>query len=305
MNKVLSDKKAIALMILPPFLIYFFLMFVPIVWSFVYSLYSGTPGLKFEFVGLSNYKTMFFDKSFQQAFSVNMRYVAIVTISQVSLGLLVSLVIHFGIKHFKTIVRTIVFFPTILPVVAVAQMFSKMYEITPQYGLVNSLLELAGLEQFIQPWLGQKSTAFAALCIMDIWTAIGFYTVIIYGSLVDIPGDMIEAAKIDGASGIKMFRYIILPQLRTILITCFVFSFSGTIKLFESATALTGGNPGASTKSLSMLMYENAFSNQQYGYGSAIAIFILFLCVFVASLVNIIGKEREPKVLRVKGGARV
>ncbi len=292
MERVLRDKKAICLMVLPAFIIFVFIIFVPIIWTFVYSLFSGMPGIDFEFNGIKNYFEIFKNPQTLSSIKVNWHYIAIVTPCQVILGLLSALMVHFAVKRSKTLVRTIIFIPTILPAVAVAQMFIKMTALVPTYGLVNALLKAAGLEQFIQPFLGTSASAFASLCVMDIWTAIGFYTVIIYGALVDIPEDIIEAAGIDGANSLRLFGFILLPMLKTILVTCFVFSFTGTIKMFESATALTGGGPGVATTSMSMNMYANAFKFNQYGYGSSVAIFILVQCLLITAIVNLVGKEK-------------
>jgi raffinose/stachyose/melibiose transport system permease protein len=292
-NKVLGNKLAIIIMVVPALLIFLWLIFVPIINTFVYSLYSGTPGLKFEFTGIANYLNMWKDKAFIGSLQMNLKYVAIVTTGQVTLGLLTGLMFHFSIKKYKTLVRTIVFFPVVLPSVAVAQLFSKIFEITPRYGVVNALLNLVGLERFVQPWLGQSRTAFLVLCSMDIWTAIGFYAVIIYGALVDISEDIIESSRIDGAGGFRLFWSILLPNLKYILATCFIFSLTGTLKMFETATALTKGGPGSATKSLSMFMYEQAFTFSEYGYGSAVAIFILFLCLVATGMVGLISKRLE------------
>lgn len=292
MDRVLGDKKAIILMVLPAFLIFIGVIFVPIVWTFVYSLFSGMPGLNFTYTGFSNYIDMWSNKQTLDAIKMNWKYIAFVTPGQVGLGLLVSLMMYFSVKKYKTLARTIVFIPTILPTVAVAQMFAKMYEMVPNYGLINAILDAVGLEKWVQPFLGQSNTAFGALVVMDIWTAIGFYTVIIYGALVDIPSELLEAARIDGASGIKLFTKIVLPMIKTIMITCMVFSFTGTIKLYESATALTKGGPGNATTSMTMNMYQNAFLFDQYGYASAVAILILVQCLLVTFVINRLGKEK-------------
>lgn len=291
MNSVLRDKKAIALFILPPLLLYISLVFVPIVWSFTYSLYQGMPGAEFKFIGFRNYVDMWSNEHFTNGFIMNIRYVACVAMGQVGFGLIIAILIHFSIKRFKSISRTIVFMPVVLPAVATGQMFSKIFEITPQYGLVNALLDFAGLKQLVQPWLGQSSTAFMVLCLMDIWIAMGFHAMIIYGSLSDIPDTTIEASRIDGANSIKVFWHIVLPYLRPVIMTCIIFSLSGTLKMFESAKALTNGGPGTATTPLSMVMYDEAFNFSQYGFGSAIAIFILFECLVATTVVRLINRR--------------
>ena len=174
MKRVLANKKAIALFVVPGFVLYTILVIVPGIWSLEYSLFSGSPGLQQEFVGFDNYVKLFHDKNFLNALAVNAKYISVVMIGQVGLGLLLALMFRFWLKRCKTIVRTLVFFPVVLPTVAVGQLFAKIYEIQPNYGLLNSFLDAVGLSNLVQPWIGQESTALWALCVMDIWVAMGF-----------------------------------------------------------------------------------------------------------------------------------
>lgn len=286
MKKVLGNKKAIALFVIPPLILYTIIVVLPVLWSFYYSLFSGSPGLKWKFVGFKNYLALFSDQKFLNALTVNVKYIGFTMAGQVIGGLLMALMFRFWLKKHKNLVRTIVFFPTVLPTVAVGQLFQKIYEIQPNYGLLNSLLSSIGLQSLVQPWLGQASTALPALILMDIWTGIGFHAIILYGALLDIPNDVIEAGRIDGCHGWHLFRYIIAPLLRPMIITSCVFSFSGTVKMFESAMALTQGGPGDATTSLSMYMYNVSFSYNKVGYGSVIAIFIFLLCIAGSFIIN-------------------
>jgi raffinose/stachyose/melibiose transport system permease protein len=291
MNNVLRNKKAIAFFVVPALILYTALVILPVIWSVYYSLYSGSPGLQWKFVGLSNYPSLFHDSSFLKALTVNVKYIAVVTCGQVCLGLALALMFKFWLRHCKTVVRTLVFFPVVLPTVAVGQLFAKIYEIQPNYGLLNSLLKAVGLVQWIQPWIGQKSTALWALCVMDIWVAMGFYSVIFYGALLNVQDDVIEAARIDGCGSWSLFRRILLPLLRPMVITCLIFSFSGTVKMFESSLALTNGGPGGATESLSMYMYDVSFTYNKVGYGSVIAVVIFLICVIGSALIGKFDKQ--------------
>lgn len=286
MNKVLGNKKAISLFVVPALILYTVIVMVPVIWSLYYSFFSGSPGLQWEFCGLDNYMRLFKDKNFFHALTVNIKYISVVTMGQVGLGLLLALMFKFWLRRCKTIIRTLVFFPVVLPTVAVGQLFAKIYEIQPNYGLLNSFLDSIGLKSLVQPWLGQSSTALWCLCIMDIWVAMGFYSVIFYGALLDIPDDILEAARIDGAGGWNLFRRILIPLLRPMIITSLVFSFSGTVKMMESSMALTNGGPGTATKSLSMYMYDVSFTYNKVGYGSVIAIVIFLICVLGSTVIN-------------------
>lgn len=286
MKRVLGNKKAIALFVVPGLILYVELVFVPVIWSFVYSLYSGTPGLSWSFSGLKNYSKLLIDSKFHTALMVTIRYIFTTMLGMVVLGLALAMMYRFWLVKFKNLIRTITFFPVILPTVAVGQLFRKIYEIQPNYGLLNSIMDAVGLHDKVQPWIGQASTALGCLSVMDIWVSVGFYAVIFYGGLIDIPEDIIEAAKVDGCNSWQMFKKIIFPLLRPITITCLVFAFAGTVKVFESAIALTNGGPGNATTTLSMYMYNVAFEYRNYGYGSAIAIVIFLICIIGTKIIR-------------------
>ncbi len=286
MKHVLGNKKAIALFVVPGLILYVGLVFVPVIWSFVYSLYSGTPGLSWSFSGLKNYSKLLIDSKFHTALLVTLRYILTTMLGMVVLGLALAMMYRFWLVKFKNLIRTITFFPVILPTVAVGQLFRKIYEIQPNYGLLNSILDAVGLHDQVQAWVGQASTALGCLSVMDIWVSVGFYAVIFYGGLIDIPEDIIEAAKVDGCNSWQMFKKIIFPLLRPITITCLVFAFAGTVKVFESAIALTNGGPGNATTTLSMYMYNVAFEYRNYGYGSAIAIVIFLICIIGTRIIR-------------------
>lgn len=286
MDKLLRDKKAIAAFVLPAMLVYACIVLVPIVWAATYTVYDGVPGLDFRFVGSQNFTTLFRDRDFWMAVTTNLKYVAGVVTGQIGLGLLLAFMLMFGLRSHKNLVRTILFFPVVLPSVAIGQMFVKILEIQPQYGLFNSLLEVVGLGAYAKGWLGESSTALICCIIADIWKAMGLYATLFYSGLLDIPGDVIEASQIDGATGPQRVRYILLPMLKPIIMMALVLSMTGTLKVFDSIYALTGGGPGNATRMPTMYMQTTAFVYQQYGYGSTIAIFIMIECLFFSLIIN-------------------
>jgi raffinose/stachyose/melibiose transport system permease protein len=286
MERILRDKRAIFLFIFPAIIIYTFIVFIPIIWSGVYTFFDGVPGINFNYTGITNFVKLFSDKLFLKSLLTNLQYVAVVVSGQIILGLLVSFLLLFSIKKYNILARTIIFFPVVLPTVAVAQLFVKIYEIAPQYGLINSILQALRLDYLIQPWLGQPETALWAICIADIWRAIGFYAIIFYVALIDVKEEIIEAARLDGASGVALVRHILLPLIKPIIGVALVLSVTGTLKVFESIVAMTGGGPGTSTNTLTIYMYNLAFKYNHYGYGSTVAIFILIECLLFALIIN-------------------
>lgn len=285
MERTLRDPKAVLVFVGPALLLYAAVLIIPIVWSIAYSFFDGSPIGGFEFVGFGNYVDLVHDKDFLNSLWFSARYALVVTTGQVFLGLLLALLYAFYLKRSSAIIRTLVFFPVVLPTVAVAQMFVKLFEIAPQYGLVNAVLDRVGLDALIQPWLGQGGTAFWVAAIMNIWTAMGFYAVILYAGLLDIPNEIIESARIDGAKGWSLVWFIIRPLLMPILITSLIFSLNGTLKVFDQLLALTGGGPGKLTTPLTLYMYRVAFNYNQYGYGSAVAVVLTLECLLVTLLV--------------------
>jgi raffinose/stachyose/melibiose transport system permease protein len=285
MERILRDWKAVLVFVGPALLLYAAVLIVPIIWSIAYSFFDGSPIGGFEFVGLDNYGSLVHDRDFINSLRFSARYAVVVTTGQVFLGLLLALLYVFYLKRSSALVRTLVFFPVVLPTVAVAQMFVKLFEIVPQYGLVNAVLDRFGLDTWVQPWLGQGETAFWVAAIMNIWTAMGFYAVILYAGLLDIPSEVIESARMDGAKGWSLVRFIIRPLLMPILITSLIFSLNGTLKVFDKLLALTGGGPGKLTTPLTLYMYRVAFNYNQYGYGSAVAVVLTLECLLVSLLV--------------------
>jgi raffinose/stachyose/melibiose transport system permease protein len=285
METMLRDRRAALLLVGPALLIYSLIVLVPVVWSLAYTLFEGNVLSGFQFVGLHNFAVLVSDASFWQALAFTLKYAVVVTLGQVVIGLLLSLMYVFYLGKASGLVRTLIFFPVILPAVAIAQLFSKIFEIAPQYGLVNSLLQAVHANGLIQPWLGQGGSAFWVIVIMDIWTSMGFYAVLLFAGLVEIPGDILEGARIDGASGWRLVRYIVLPLLTPILFSSFIFSINGTLKVFASIVALTNGGPGQETTPLTLYMFNTAFSNGQYGYGSTIATALAIMSLLVTLLI--------------------
>ena len=279
MERFLSDRRAIWVMLAPALVVYTFVLLIPIVWSVVYSFFSGSPITGLKFVGVKNFTELVHDPSFIQALEVSLKYAAVVTTGQIILGLLLAMLYHFSLKKSSALVRSVVFFPVILPTVAVAQLFVKLFQQAPQNGLVNAVLGAIGLASWEKDWLADPTWAFWILVIMDTWRAMGFYAVLLYAGLVDIPGEIFESARLDGAAGWRLTRYIMLPFMTPIIVSATIFSLNGTLKVFDSVLALTNGGPGFATTPLTLYMYNTAFTYGDYGYGSTIAMALTVLCL--------------------------
>jgi multiple sugar transport system permease protein/raffinose/stachyose/melibiose transport system permease protein len=279
MNRVLGDKKAIAVLLGPALVVYTLIMLVPMLWSLGYTFFTGSVITGFQWHGLGNFRELFHDPSVRAALVFTLKYAVVITVGQVLMGYLLSLLYIFFLRRASATVRTLVFFPVVLPTVAVALLFQKFFEFAPQTGPVNALLEAMGLHGV--DWFGSARTAFVVIALMDIWRSMGFYAVLLYAGLVDIPEEVLESARIDGASGWRLVRSIVLPLSLPVLISAIIFSINGTLKVFDSIYALTGGGPGSGTTPLTLLMYRTSFFYGDYGYGSTIALSLTVLCLVV------------------------
>lgn len=277
MKNVLGDRKAVLVFVGPALLVYTAIMLVPVLWSLGYTLFSGSVITGFEFAGLANFERLVQDPRVGEALWFTLKYALILTIGQVLVGYALALMYVFWLRKASTLVRTFVFFPVILPTVAVALLFQKMFEIAPQNGLVNEFLNVFGIASI--DWFGSGDTAFYVLIIMDIWRSMGFYAVLLYAGLLDIPDDVMESARLDGAGGWTLVRRIVIPMSFPVLLSSIIFSINGTLKVFDSVLALTNGGPGSSTTPLTLQMFRTAFSYGDYGYGSTIALLLTVICL--------------------------
>lgn len=293
MQHVLGDKKAILILVGPALLIYTLVMLIPMLWSLGYTFTEGNAIIGFQFAGLDNFVRLVNDSNVHDALWFTLKYAFVITIGQVLVGYALALLYVFVLRRSSSIVRTLVFFPIVLPTVAVALLFQKMFEIAPQNGLVNSLLNVFGAESV--NWFGDGGSAFFVIALMDIWRSMGFYGVLLYAGLVDIPEDMIESARLDGASGFKLIRHIIVPLSLPVLLSSLIFSINGTLKVFDSILALTNGGPGNDTSPLTLYMFQTSFTYGEYGYGSAIALLLTLLCLIATLFVFRASRQDNTK----------
>jgi len=279
MERVLGDKRAILVLLGPALLVYSLIMLVPIFWSLGYTVFEGNVITGFTFTGLDNFAKFFQDADAWRALSFTIRYAIVLTVLQVGVGYLLALLYVFWLKRASGFIRTVVFFPVILPTVAVALLFQKLFEAAPTTGPVNGLLNWLGMPTV--DFLGDAGASFWVIILLDLWRSMGFYAVLLYAGLVDIPEELIESARMDGAHGWRLVRTIVLPLSLPVLLSSAIFSINGTLKVFDTVVALTNGGPAGATTPLTVYMFRTSFAFSQYGYGSTIALMLTILCLLV------------------------
>ena len=181
------------------------------------------------------------------------------------------------------------FIPVIISSVVIGQLWQKIYN--GDYGLLNSLLSMIGIQG--QDWIGQESTALVSAFIPNLWQYIGYHMLIMYAGIKSISPDINEAARIDGASKTQIAFKITIPLLKPVLQVCATFSLIGALKIFDLIYVLTGGGPFFSTEVPTIYMYKTIFDSFKYGYGSAIAIFVIIECLILTGVLRLLFRDKE------------
>lgn len=283
MNSVFSNKTAIAIFILPTLLLFCAIVLIPIFVSSYYSLLDWDGVGKGTFIGLNNYIDMFNDSRVLNSIKNSLLFAAASIFIQLPISLLLALILASKVKG-ESFYRTVYFIPVLISTVVIAQLWSKIYN--ADYGLLNTLLESVGLSNLAQDWLGQKDTALAASFIPTLWQYVGYHMLLMYAGAKSISQEILEAAKIDGASRIRTALSITIPLMKPILKVCLVFSVIGAFKVFDLIYVLTNGGPFFTTEVPSTLMYTTIFDTYKYGYGSAISVFIILECLVFTVIIN-------------------
>ena len=290
---VIRNKKAFFAFLLPGLLFYIFTVFYPIVESIRLSFMEwGGIGDK-VFVGLDNYVKMFHDPVFYTAFINNLIYLLIVVGMQLSIGLFFAILLTYMTKY-VTLVKTLYYVPCIITTVAITQLFRSMYSVEPM-GLLNQFLEAVGLGGMVTSWLADVGTVLAALSIPEGWRFTGMYMVIFYAALVSLDPSVYEAAKVDGASEMQILFKIKLPLIKDIILLTLTMCLTGALRGFDIPFLLTSGGPGNASELMSTYMYKKAFSSNQYGYGSALAVFIIIESILVVYTLRKLFTSKEEK----------
>ncbi|MGV9560400.1 carbohydrate ABC transporter permease [Streptomyces sp. NPDC003401] len=289
MHRVLGDRRAIAILLGPALLVYSLIMLVPMVWSLGYSFTRGSSIDGFTGNGVANFSRLLDDPAVRDSLRFTLKYAVVVTLGQVVAGYLLALLYVFFLRRASALIRTLVFFPVVLPTVAVGLLFQKLFQVAPQTGPVNSLLGAVGIDPI--DFFGSAGSAFWVLAGMDVWRSMGFYAVLLFAGLVDIPDEVLESARLDGATGPRLIRHIVLPLSLPVLMSSLVFSINGTLKVFDSVVALTGGGPGNGTTPLTLYMFQTSFTYGDYGYGSTIALLLTVVCLLVSLVVHRVSRR--------------
>jgi raffinose/stachyose/melibiose transport system permease protein len=285
MDRVLSDKRAICIFVLPAFLLFAAVILIPIFVSGYYSTLQWDGIGKGVYIGLRNYGELFqtSQDGFKQSVGNALILAGLSVLVQLPLALFFALTLAKGVKG-ENFYRTVYFIPVIIATVAIGQLWMKIYH--PAYGLLNSFLRGMGLEGLTREWLGRTDTALGAALVPIVWQYIGYHMLLMYAAAKSIPNEIYEAAKIDGATALATAFRITVPLIMPTLKVCVTFAVIGSLRSFDLIYILTNGGPVHATEMPSTVMFNSIFQKYMYGYGSAISVLIILSCLALTMIIQ-------------------
>ena len=237
-----------------------------------------------KFVGLINFERLLDDKAFIQSLLNTIKYTFVIVSLNTLISLILALFLHYRvkIKIVKDFFAGAYFVPVITSTVVASLIWKILYN--PTFGQINWIFSKIGLPT--QIWLGDPRLALLSIAVVVVWRSAGFYMVILWAGLQAIPQEIEEAARVDGAVGLSIIRYIIVPLLAPAILLVVVICTIDSLQIFSEVWIMTLGGPGYATRSAVLEIYETVFRHWRIGAGAAKAI-ILFLAVLILSATNL------------------
>ncbi len=284
MDKILRDKKAIFVFIAPALIMFLLVLIIPTIQMVYYSLCDYAALTPPEFVGLKNYKKLFFgDATFRIALKNSIFFMIFSAVTQQIFGLLLAVMLT-NIPKGRNIFKNIYYLPCVLSSAALGLLWSFLFN--PRIG-INNLLAKFGIEGPL--WL-MDSTGFIVLpmwviAFVALWQYLGQNMMLYMAQITGISRDIYEASYIDGASKVKAFRYITLPLIKPMMITSLSLNCIGSLKFFDLVYNMTQGGPNHATEYVSLFIFTEGFSYGHMGYACAASWIILLIMVAVTGII--------------------
>ena len=289
-----EERWAYLLLVTPAVLVYWAVMAFPAVFSVGLSLtdYNGGPLWSridpISFAGLSNYLKMFRDPFFSISLRNNIYIILVSLFGQIPLGFIIAYVLHRRLVGMRGFFQSMIYVPTVISTIVVGILWQSIFS---PYGPFTEIMH-----KFNPVWENtlfvNPRTAMIPILLVIIWMYTGTYLIIFLANLQKIDPQVVEAAKIDGATEWQALRYVILPALSGVIVTCAILAISGSLQSFALIFAMTAGNPARRTSVLSLYMYDAAFRGApDYGLANAISTFIVALSLVLIAILKVVEKR--------------
>ncbi len=283
-------KRMIVLFLLPCIILFALIYLIPMGVVLVTSLFEWRSGGVFRFVGLRNYIEAFVnDTRMHQALKNTGIWALLQSVIHVGIGTITALILARRRRGWK-VIRTIMMIPNVISAAALGVIFLNVFN--PKYGLLNSLISAITGNDFSKNWYFDQNTAFITVTWSWLLYA-GLVMIIVLAGVMSVPNDIIEAANIDGATGLKIDFSIRLPLIRTTLGTCVIISATSMLREFELIYLTTNGGPGVTTLNLPLYLYKTSMTDNNYGYANMMGVLLIILGIIVVFAINKLFKMNE------------
>jgi len=248
-----------------------------------------------EFIGLRNYYNLFSDESFRESFFVTIKFSTIVVTLEMLFGVGLAFLLDRNIRG-MSVLRTLFILPMMISPIVVGLMWRYMYH--PTVGIFNRTLKAIGLDPI--PWLSDGTWAFTSIIIADVWQWVPFIFILSLAALQTLPQSVMEAARIDGASGWQSILYVKLPLMMPVLVITFLLRLIDSFKVLEVILVLTNGGPGLSTEVLALRISRTATEFRELGVAAAMSNILLFMLLLLTLAMFFYNKLTAIRAFRLK-----
>ena len=284
MNKLLQDKKAICIFVVPGFLLFTFVLFIPICQSIFYSFCNYDALTPPKFIGLKNYTMLLRDDTMKVALKNSMFFLVFSCVTQLIMGLLLAGLLT-NIQKGRNFFKNVIYLPCVLSSAALGLLW--MFIFSPKLG-VNQLLKMWNIKGPL--WLmdthGFIILPMWVIGFVALWQYVGQSMMLYMAQISGISKTLYEASEIDGCSKAQSFRYITLPLIKPMVGTAMSLNAIGSLKFFDLIFNMTEGGPNHATEVLATHLYTQGFKYFKYGYASAIGVVLLVMCLIMTGLIN-------------------
>ena len=292
MDKMLRNKKSLLVFMLPAFLLFTLVLFVPIVQSVYYSFCDYKGMTDPVFIGFDNYTALLSDKTFGIALKNSMFFLIFSCVSQLILGLFYAVLLT-NIRRGRNLFKNIIYLPCVLSSAALGLLW--MFIFSPKLG-INQILESWGVTDpplWLMDTKGFITLPMWMIAFVALWQYVGQSMMLYMAQISGINKSLYEASYIDGCTKIQSFRYITLPLIRPMVATAMSLNAIGSLKFFDLIFNMTEGGPNHKSEVLATHLYQQGFKYFKYGYASAIGVVLLVLCLAVTLFINKVVKTEN------------
>jgi multiple sugar transport system permease protein len=275
------QSNSLFLFLVPALLILIVFTLLPALWaiyvSFTDLALAGPKALNYDLLGLRNYVELFNDRNFRHSIWLTIQYTVFTNLGQFCLGLTAALILSRRKLRGQNFLMAVIVLPMVIPGIMQALMWSSMFG-AEEMGTLNRIVGLFGIE----PALWLRTAPMLSIVLVNFWNNAGFAMILFLAGLENIPHEVIESAKMDGANGWQMVTRIKLPLIRYVVMLWLLLNTIGCLGMFDLVFGLTRGGPGNATELLGIYVYNQGFQFFELGYGSAAAMVMLVISLIFA-----------------------